>query len=82
MDLRIVRESQGLDVLVSIPLMPFYILLKALNQRAVEPFGLLVRLAVVGGFKIVLHSQQGVYCAETSAANWGPLSGGTKRGAS
>ena len=64
MDLPIVRDDQRLYVVVPIALVLLHLISELLHQRAVEPFGLHIRLGVVGRRGIVPHPQEGAYWVE------------------
>ena len=64
MDLLILRDGQRLHVVVPIALLLLHIVPETLHRRVIEPFGLPIRLGVLGRREVIPHHQEGAHCVE------------------
>ena len=64
MDLNVIREGQGLDVFIPVPVMLLDVVSEPLYQRPIKPFGLPIRLRVIGSSQVMPHPQEGAHVIE------------------
>ena len=74
-NLRVIREGQGLDLFVPVPVMLLEIVSEALYQCTVEPFGLPIHLGVIGGSQVMPHPQEGAHRVEELSGELWPVIG-------
>ena len=69
MDLRVIREGQGLVIPIPFPLMLLDVMSEALYQSTVEPFGLPICVGVIGGNQVMPHPSRAHTTSKELEAN-------------